>query len=265
MFDYRDATALITGASSGIGEAFASSLAARGTSLILVARTKPKLEALAQRLANQHGIRATAIAADLADPAAAQWIRARVDELGLRVDLLINNAGYGLGGPFLAHDLTEELDQVSVDVGAVVALTHLFAQEMVARGTGGVINLASITSFMPMPDSAVYGASKSFVLSFSEALGREVAAAGVHVLAVCPGPVATRFYDRLGAKPPYQALDTPERIVADALNAFDRRRSVVVPGHFRNQALIVGTRLLPRAINARIGETISRRYFLAPK
>jgi uncharacterized protein len=163
-----------------------------------------------------------------------------------------------------SHDLAQELDQISVDVGAVVALTHLFAREMVARRTGGVINLASITSFMPMPDSAVYGASKSFVLSFSEALGREVAAAGVHVLAVCPGPVATRFYDRLGAKPPHQTLDTPERIVADALNAFDRRRSVVVPGRFRNRALIFGARLLPRAINARIGEMISRQYFLAP-
>jgi short-subunit dehydrogenase len=265
MFDYRDATALITVASSGIGEAFAFALASRGVNLILVAPTKPKLEALAQRLAKQHGVRATASEADLADPTAPQRIRACVDEPGLRVDLLVNNAGYGLGGPFLSHDLTEELDQVSVDVGAVVALTHLFAREMVARGTGGVINLASITSFMPMPYSAVYGASKSFVLSFSEALGREVAAAGVHVLAVCPGPVATRFYDRLGAESPHQALDTPERIVADALNAFDRRRSVVVPGRFRNRALIFGTRLLPRAINARIGEMISRRYFLAPK
>jgi len=265
MFDYRDATALITGASSGIGEAFASALAARGTSLILVARTKPKLETLAQRLAERHGIRATAIDADLADPAAPRRVRARVDELGLRVDLLVNNAGYGLGGPFLAHDLTEELDQVSVDVGVVVALTHLFAREMVAHGTGGVINLASITSFMPMPYSAVYGASKSFVLSFSEALGREVAAAGVQVLAVCPGAVATGFYERLGARPPRQALDTPERIVADALAAFDRGRSVVVPGRLRNQALIFGTRLLPRTINARIGEMISRQYFLAPK
>jgi short-subunit dehydrogenase len=266
MFDYRDATALITGASSGIGEAFAVALAARGTNLILVARTKPKLEALAQRLAKQHGIRATAIEADLTDPAAAQRIRASVDELGLRVDLLVNNAGFGR--PFLAHDLAHEPDQICVDVGAVVdvvALTHLFAREMVARRTGGVINLASITSFLPMPYSAVYGASKSFVLSFSEGLGREAAAAGVHVLAVCPGPVATRFYDQLGAKPPRQALDTPERIVADALNAFDRRRSVVVPGRFRIQALIFGTRLLPRAIDARIGEMITRRCFLTPK
>jgi short-subunit dehydrogenase len=180
-FDYRDATALITGASSAIGEAFASALAARGMHLIVVARTKPKLEALAQRLAKQHGIQATTIEADLADPAAAQRIHARVDELGLRVDLLVNNAGYGLGGPFLDHDLTQELDQIGVDVGAVVALTHLFAREMVARRAGGVINLASITSFLPMPYSAVYGASKSFVFSFSEARGREVAAAGVGV------------------------------------------------------------------------------------
>jgi uncharacterized protein len=215
MFDYHDATGLITGASSGLGEAFASALAARGMNLILVARTQPKLEELAQCLAKQHGIHATAIEADLADPEAPDRIRARVDELGLSVDLLVNNAGFGLGGPFLSHDLAKELDQVGVDVGAVVALTHLFVQDMVARRRGGVINFASITSFLPMAYAAVYAASKSFVLSFSEALGREVAADGVQVLAVCPGPVATKFYEELGANPPSKALDTPERIVAD--------------------------------------------------
>jgi hypothetical protein len=128
-----------------------------------------------------------------------------------------------------------------------------------------VINLASITSYLPMAYSAVYAASKSFVLSFSEALGREMAAAGVHVLAICPGPVATGFYEQLGANPPGKALDTPERVVADALKAFDRRRRVVIPGRFRIRALAFGTRLLPRALNARIGEKIARQYFLAPE
>jgi short-subunit dehydrogenase len=265
MFQYNNSTALITGASSGIGEAFASSLAARGMNLILVARTKPRLEELARRLAEEHRVQATVIAADLADPEAPGRIRARVDELGLGVDLLVNNAGFGLGGSFLAHDLAKELEQVTVDVGAVVALTHFFARDMVARRQGGVINLASITSYLPMAYSAVYAASKRFVLSFSEALGREVAEAGVHVLALCPGPVATRFYEQLGANPPRKALDTPDQIVAEALDAFDRRQSVVIPGRFRIRLLVFATRFLPRAINARIGEKIARQYFLAPE
>jgi short-subunit dehydrogenase len=133
MFDYRDATALITGASSGIGEVFASSLAARAMNLILVARTKPKLEEIARRLTKERHVQATVLEADLADPEAPGRVRARVDELGLSVDLLVNNAGFALSGPFLSHDLTKELEQVSVNVGAVVALTHLFVRDMVAR------------------------------------------------------------------------------------------------------------------------------------
>jgi len=137
MFDYRDATALITGASSGLGEVFASALAARGMHLILVARTQPKLEALAQRLATQHGIQATAIEADLADPEAPDRIRARVVERGLGLDLLVNNAGFGLGGAFLSHDLSQETAQVHVDLVALVALTHRFVPDMVVCQQGG--------------------------------------------------------------------------------------------------------------------------------
>jgi short-subunit dehydrogenase len=134
---------------------------------------------------------------------------------------------------------------------------------MVVRKKGSVINLASITSFLPIAYSAIYAASKSFVLSFSKALGREVAADGVHVLAVCPGPLATKFYDRIGANPPRNALDTLERIVAGALTALDRGRSAAVPGRFMIRMLVFGMRLLPRTTNARIGEGIGRQYFLA--
>jgi short-subunit dehydrogenase len=187
-----------------------------------------------------------------------------VVERGLRVDLLVNNAGFDLDGAFLSHDLAQETAQIHVDLVALMALTHRFVPDMVGRHQGGVINLASITAYLPMAYAAVYAATKSFVLSFSEALAREVAAAGVQVLAVCPGPVATKFYEELGANPPSQALDPPERIVADALKAFDRRRRVVIPGRFRIRALAFGTRLLPRAINARLGEQIARQYFLSP-
>ncbi len=261
MFEYANATALITGASSGIGEAFAKALAERGMNLILVARTKPKLDALAQRLMREHRIQATVIEADLADASAPGRLHARVAELGLRVDLLVNDAGFTLSGDFLSHDLAQEEQQIQVDVGALVGLTHVFVKDMVARRRGALINLGSITSFLPITHSAVYGASKSFVLSFSEALAREVAADGVHVLALCPGPVGTAFYDRIGVKPPRGLLATAEQVVAEALRALDRRRTVAVVG-FMIRMLVFGARFLPRSINARIGENIGRQYFL---
>jgi short-subunit dehydrogenase len=265
MFEYRQATALITGASSGIGEAFAFALARRGVSLILVARTKPKLDELAKRLGHEHGIQATVIEADLAERNAPERLHARVADLGLRVDLLVNNAGFTLSGDFLSHDLSQEEQQLHVDVGALIGLAHFFVKDMVARKQGAVINLASITSFMPITHSAVYGASKSFVLSFSEALAREVAGTGVRVLALCPGPVASGFYDRIGVNPPRTLLATPERVVAEALSALDRGRSVVVAGGSMIRMLAFGTRLLPRSINVRIGERIGRQYFVNDK
>src|SRR5262245_45834673 len=137
MFNSRGATALIPGTSSGFGEVFASALAARGMHLILVARTQPTLEALARRLAQQHGIHATAIAADLADPEAPDRLHARVVERGLRVDPLVNNAGFGLGGAFLSHDLAQETAQIHVDLMALVALTHRFVPDMVVCQQGG--------------------------------------------------------------------------------------------------------------------------------
>src|SRR5262249_45385990 len=160
---------LITGASSGIGEAFASALAGRGMNLILVARTKLKLDELAKRLMHEHSIQATVIEADLAERSAPERVHARTAELGLRVGLLVNNAGFTLSGDFLSHDLSQEEQQLHVDIGALVGLAHFFVKDMVTRKQGAVINLASITSFMPITHSAVYGASKSFVLSFSEA------------------------------------------------------------------------------------------------
>lgn len=262
MFVYANATALITGASSGIGEAFADALARRGMNLILVARSKPKLDALAQRLMREHRIQATVIEADLADRDAPKRLHARVAELGLCVDLLVNNAGFSLSGDFLSHDLAQEEQQIQVDIGALVGLTHVFVKDMVTRRRGAVINLGSITSYLPITHSAVYGACKSFVLSFSEALAREVAADGVHVLALCPGPVATAFYDRIGVKPPPGMLISPERVAADALTALDRRRTVAVVGYM-TRMLVFGARFLPRSVNAGIGENIGRQYFMS--
>jgi uncharacterized protein len=263
MFAYRDATALITGASSGLGAVFASALAARGMHLILIARSQPTLEALAQRLATQHGIHATAIAADLADPEAPDRIRAGVVERGLRVDLLVNNAGFGLGGAFLSHDLAQETAQIQVDLVALVALTHRFVPDMVGRQQGGD---------QPRVDHRVPADGLCGRLRGDEEL-RAVVQRGAWTRSGGGRRPGARGLPRTGddqvlrsarRQPAGQALDPPERIGADALKAFDRRRRVVIPGRFRSRALAFGTRLLPRVINARLGEQIARQYFPAP-
>src|SRR5712691_11554476 len=151
MFTYRGKTALITGASSGIGETFASTLAARGMNLILVARSEGKLRTLATQLASQHGIRAEVIAADLAQENAATAIQSEVEEKGLQVDMLINNAGFGTHGPFESLSPQRDHEEVMVNVTALVDLTHAFVPAMAARGDGAIINVASIAGFQPVP------------------------------------------------------------------------------------------------------------------
>ncbi len=268
MFDYARTTALVTGASSGLGATFAEVLAARGADLVLVARTALTLETLAGRLQAAHGIRAHVIAADLTDPAAPAAIHAAVQARGLRVNLLVNNAGFALGGAFLAHVVREEEDQIAVNVTALTALAHRFGRDMAARGpNAGIINIASNAAFQPLPYSAVYAASKAYVLFFSQALGRELRGShgrqGPHVLAVCPGPVRTGFWDRLGSALPTDRMDTPDRIVGEALTAFERRRAVLVPGRVGNRLQAFATRFMPRAAMIRIADRASRQIMMA--
>jgi short-subunit dehydrogenase len=264
MFDYAHTTALVTGASSGLGETFAEMLAARGANLVLVARTGSRLEALAARLRSAHRIQADVIAADLTDPGAPASVHAQAQSRGLRVNLLVNNAGFALGGAFLEHELRDEEDQIAVNVTALTALSHLFGRDMAGFGrNAGIINIASNAAFQPLPYSAVYAASKAYVLLFSEALGRELVRQGPHVLVVCPGQVRTRFWDRLGSALPTDAMDTPERIVTETLAAFERRRAVLIPGRVGNRLQAFATRFMPRAAMIRIAERASRKIMMA--
>ena len=189
-------TALITGASGGIGEALARQLAQRGVHLVLVARTESRLQALAAELRAAHGLRVEVVAQDLTLPGAATQIEAAVDALGLTIDVLVNNAGFASYGEFHALPLEHELEMIQVNVTALTDLTHRFLPGMVERRRGRVLNVASTAAFMPGPLMAVYYATKAYVLSFSEALNEEVRGSGVHVTALCPGPVATGFQDR---------------------------------------------------------------------
>jgi len=260
MFDYRGGTALITGASSGIGEAFAHTLAARGMSVALVARSEDKLQTLAASLVRDHGIRAEVIAADMSQPGAAQAVLAETRARDLRVHLLVNNAGFATYGPFDTLDPARDHEEVLVNVAAVVDMAHAFLPQMVERGMGGIINVASTAAFQPIPYMAVYGASKAFVLSFSEALWAENRARGVRVLALCPGNTATPFFGVVDAsEPQVGAADTPEHVVAVALKGLERGRSSIISGpNAFNAVLAQAPRFSPRPLVACIGERILR-------
>lgn len=236
-FKYKGATALITGASSGIGEAFANILASRGCNLILVARSEDILNEIAGDLHEAHGITVDVMAADLSEAQNRDNIADAVDALGRQVDLLINNAGFGTAGAFAKADGMRERQQVDLNVTALTDLSHAFLPGMVERGQGGVINVASTASFQPMPYMAVYAASKAYVRSFSEALHAECQGRGVTVTALCPGPVATNFFAATQSKDMDSMVKkisgvmmTAEQVANDALDAMDAGKAVVVPG-----------------------------------
>jgi short-subunit dehydrogenase len=252
MFNYVGSTALVTGASKGIGEVFAEHLAARGMNLVLVARSLDALERQATRLSAKYGVQCVALGADLADPDAAQQIATELTRRGVEVDLLVNNAGLGLSGNFLTHEMTQVHGELQVNVQTLLSLSYLFGKKMQQRGMGGIINLASNASFQPLPAMATYAATKAFVLHFSEALNYELAGDGVHVMAVCPGPTATSFFDGTTTKLSSKDFDTSESVVQKSLAAFDRRKSVVYPTRLSVRVGTLLPRFLPRALVTRI-------------
>src|SRR5579883_589429 len=250
MFTYQGKTALITGASSGIGSTFAYALAERKMNVVLVARSEERLRALATELEQKHGIVATVIAADLGQEYAARSLQQEVERRGIVVDLLVNNAGFANNGFFESITLERDHQQVMVDVATVVDMAHAFIPAMLKRGEGAVINVASTAAFQPLPYMAVYGASKAFVLSFSQALSEEYRARGLRVLALCPGPTDTPFFDIAGESASFGRKRRPEQVVVTGLRALERGRSVVVDG-FTNALLAQLARFSPRQLVVR--------------
>ena len=241
-------TALITGASGGIGEAFARHLAALGKDLVLVARSEEKLNSLARDLASSHSVQVHVLVADLARHNSAAALYAETERLGLAVDLLVNNAGFARAGEFseIAFDL--QADMVRLNVNTLTELTRLYLPSMRERRRGGVINVASNAAFQPVPYIAVYGATKAYVLSFSEAVAEEVAADGVTVMALCPGATATGFHDTARVWVQRQSsMPTPDEVVTEGLRAFERRRRSFLHGA-TNQLTSVAARFLPRRL-----------------
>ncbi len=237
-------TALITGASSGIGEAFAKELAKQGKDLVLVARSKDKLDVLADELSRRHGIEVLVIPVDLSQETAARQIYNEVDRLGKQVDLLVNNAGFGLSGEFLNHPAEDYRKQVALNVTALMEMTHLFLPGMVARRDGAILNIASLLAFFPFPYCSVYSATKAFVLSFTESLWEEYRSQGIRILAVCPGPTETNFF-KTAREVETRSKRTPEQVVNTALGALGKGRSFVIDGTNNYFTALLG-RIMPR-------------------
>lgn len=251
MFPYRGQTALITGASTGIGAEFARELAARGMKLALVARNADAMRSLAGELEAKHQAVVHVLACDLSREAAPGEVAAAVAERGLTVDLLINNAGFMTYGPFETIDPAQEHAEVMVNVAALVGLTHAFLPGMLERRAGGVINVASIAGFQPIPYLAVYAATKAFVISFSVALWEECRDRNVCVLGLCPGTTRTELFDRATARQAAIGGErTVQQVVATGLRGLDARRSLIVDGH-KNMLLTHCPRVIPRWFAAR--------------
>jgi short-subunit dehydrogenase len=228
-------TALITGASSGIGQAFAEELATRQTNLILIARSQDKLYRLAKNLQDQASIRVEVMVQDLTEPQAGQKVYDWVQNKGLSVDLLINNAGFGDYGPFCERDLSRQLDMIQLNVKVLVELTHLFLSQMQQRGEGSIINVSSIAGFQPLPYLSIYAATKAFVLNFTEALWAENKDKGIKCLALCPGPTESDFFESAKFPQSFQNknngnLTSATTVVKDALKALEDNQSNVVTG-----------------------------------
>jgi short-subunit dehydrogenase len=259
MLAYKGKWALITGASSGIGEEFARRLAQAGVNLILTARREQKLKSLADELKAAHFIRAETITADLSLPEAPAQLFRAVGTLGVPVSVLINNAGFGIYGRL--HETSPEESQrlIMTNVHALSSLTHFFLPAMVEARDGYIFNIASTAAFQPVPYMANYAASKAFVLSYSVALWAEYKKQGVRVLAVCPGATETPFFEAMGAREPAIGhMDTVQNVVNNALAAMEKGRCSVVSGPLSNHVLSQLNRISPRALVAIIGEMLLR-------
>ena len=256
-------TALVTGASSGIGGEFARELAARGHGVTLVARRRDRLERLAGELSERHSVRTEVIVADLAEPQERDRLAAEIERRGLTVETLVNNAGFGIYVPFADSDRQRELRQVRVLVEAVVDLDARYVPGMVDRGRGAIVNVASTAGFQPLPGNGTYAASKAFVLYHSESLHEEVRSHGVSVTAVCPGPVETEFLEvskpLFGRRVPRFLWADATRVAEESLRAVEAGRRTVVPGGRAIRTAFAPNRVTPSAIALPIARRLMSR------
>jgi len=258
---FSGTSALVTGASSGLGEEFARQLAHRGCNLVLSGRSREKLETLASDLSRINGVATRVVKADLAQPGGAEQLALVVDDLGVTIDHLINNAGFGSAGEFADAEALRQTTMVRVNCESVVCLSSHFLRGMVARNRGGIINIGSTAAYQPTPYMATYGASKAFVVSFSAALASELEKTDVRVLACCPGPVPTGFQAAAGM-PEGSVLKfaklEPNDVVQSTLQAYAAGRVVYVPGKVNSMQTTL-SKMLPRSVVVRAAKYTMRK------
>ena len=262
MRTLKGKTALVTGASSGIGEAIAGTLAAEGVNLVLVSRSQDKLKQIAHALTRSYAVQCTVLPADLSTPNCGANVHAQVKAMGIAVDILVNNAGYGTYGPFDSIAPENEQAEIAVNIAAVVDFAHAFLPEMLKRGAGTILNVASTASFQPVPYMAVYAASKAFVLSFSEALWAEYRGRGIHVVALCPSAVDTGFISQLGTESvrktaAFSTTLQPEQVATHAMKAIHGKGPTHIIG-FKNWLMAQSVRFAPRSLVARSSADMMR-------
>ncbi len=256
-------TALVTGASAGIGEVFARKLAQRNWDLVLVARRQERLEAISTALAESYGVRCEHMAADLSAPGAADDLFARLSERELHIDYLVNNAGVGLSGAFAEQDFERISSMMRLNMDSLTRLTYLALPHMLGRKRGVILNVASMGSFQAVPYFSVYAGTKAYVLHFTEGLAEELRGTGVTVAALCPGATTTEFNDVAGFDTNFarMAYDSPEAVVDAALAGVDSRQTVILPTLF-TQVHYGMSRVTPRQILRRVVGSIFRRASL---
>ncbi len=254
-------TTLITGASSGIGAAFARKFAALGRNVFLVARSEEKLITICNELGRMSGIRAQYFALDLNEPDAPARLFEETKKRGLEIDMLVNNAGFGSMGYFDKLDPAREVEMITLNVRALVDLTYRFLLPMRGRKQGTIINVASTAGFQPVPFMATYAATKAFVLTFSEALWEENRPFGVHVMALCPGVTETNFFEAAKMdRPPMRGSQSPEEVVETAIRGLKRKKSVIISG-WPNRLTVFAERFFPRSIVLKITGKVLRGRF----
>ena len=260
----KDRTALITGASSGIGEALAQCFAKGGVDLVLVARSADKLAVLAKRLAAAHKVKVFVAAADLAEPASAEALAARMRKAGRAIDVLVNCAGVLAHGAFIALPAARQQELIDLNVSALTAMLAHFVPPMVARGHGRILNVASIAAFQPVPSLATYAATKAYVLSLTESLSEELDGTGVTVTALCPGITATHMLATASAASPALArlpglvISDVEAVANSGYQACMKGDVINVPGVL-NQAAMLASRIAPKWLVRSIGGVIGRK------
>jgi short-subunit dehydrogenase len=257
--DYSGQTTVVTGASSGIGAAFARELAGRGSDLVLVARRRERLTELAAELEAAHGVTAVPIALDLSEPRAGRALAAELASRDIAVTGLVNNAGFGTDGPFHREDPDRLVDEINVDIANLVDLTRAFIEPLRRAGSGILVNVASMAAYTPAPGMAVYAAAKAFVLNFTEALWVESRGTGLRVLALSPGLTRTEFFDGLAGGAYGGDYETPDQVVRTAVRALDRGRLPSVVSGRANRLAALLPRLLTRRRTAILSGTIASR------